>query len=74
MVSQEELISKVFHSLVPGLISIFLETVWVPLSHLENAVMKIYILALGHAKKLKLSSCVHLPSIHTQCFSNVTLE
>ena len=32
MVSQAELISKGYHSLVPGLISIFLETVWVPLN------------------------------------------
>ena len=31
MVSQAELISKRYHSLVSGLISIFLETVWVPL-------------------------------------------
>ena len=30
MVSQAELISKGYHSLVPGLISVFLETVWVP--------------------------------------------
>ena len=28
---QAELISKGYYSLVPGLISIFLETVWVPL-------------------------------------------
>ena len=32
-VSQAELISKGYHSLVPGLISIFLETVWVPFRH-----------------------------------------
>ena len=32
MVSQSELILKVFNSLVPGLISIFLETVWAPLT------------------------------------------
>ena len=32
MVSQAESISKGYHSLVPGLISIFLETVWVPLN------------------------------------------
>ena len=32
MVSQAELISKGYHSLVPGLISIFLQMVWVPLS------------------------------------------
>ena len=31
MVSQAELISNGYHSLVPGLISTFLETVWVPL-------------------------------------------
>ena len=31
MVLQEELISIGYPSLVPGLISIFLETVWVPL-------------------------------------------
>ena len=31
MVSQAELISKGYHSLVPGLISIVLETVWAPL-------------------------------------------
>ena len=33
MVSQAELISNGYHSLVPGLISIFLETVWVPLTY-----------------------------------------
>ena len=33
MVSQAELILKGYYSLVPGLISIFLETVWVPLRH-----------------------------------------
>ena len=32
MVSQAEFISKGYHSLVPGIISISLETVWVPLS------------------------------------------
>ena len=32
MVSQAELISKGYHSLVPGIISVSLETVWVPLS------------------------------------------
>ena len=31
MVSTTELISKVYYSLVPGLISIFLNMVWVPL-------------------------------------------
>ena len=35
MVSQAELISKGYHSLVHGLISIFLETVWVPLMLLK---------------------------------------
>ena len=39
MVSQAELISKGYHFSGPGLISIFLETVWVPLksSHKRNS-------------------------------------
>ena len=35
MVSQAELISKGYHSLVPCLISILLEMVWVPLSKIS---------------------------------------
>ena len=35
MVLQAELISQGYHSLVPGIISIFLENVWVPLKNLR---------------------------------------
>ena len=38
LVSTAELISKGYHSLVPGLISIFLEKIWVPLTkHVHHA-------------------------------------
>ena len=40
MVSQAELIFKVYHCLVPGLIS-FLETEWVPLCHVYKSYMAI---------------------------------
>ena len=40
MVSQAELIWKGYHSLVPGLISIFLETVWVSLIWLAFQTLK----------------------------------
>ena len=35
VVSRADMISKGYHSLVPGLISMFLETVWVPLKLLN---------------------------------------
>ena len=36
MVSQAEVISKDYYSLVPGIISIFLKTVLVPLTYIEE--------------------------------------
>ena len=34
----KKLISKGYHYFVPGLTSIFLETVWAPLTHLNNLI------------------------------------
>ena len=41
MVSQREMISKGYHALVPGLISVFLETVWVPLKIYSHKMKKL---------------------------------
>ena len=57
MVPQAELISKGYHSLVPGLISIFLEMVWVPsISHLRTT---------SQEKKVGSSQCL----VHSLCES-----
>ena len=68
MVSLAELISKGYHSLVPGLISISLETVWVPLKMYFYGIYRLsnakywqdneaadLILGLKHSEKLKLT-------------------
>ena len=48
MVSQAELISKGYHSLVPSLISFFLETVWVPLMLIKKKITSEIIVFVKH--------------------------
>ena len=59
MVSQAELISKGYHSLIPGLISVFLEMVWVSLTVFNTGIRT----KLDHILAFSTGCCVIIPFI-----------